>query len=396
MVPSVLPDASRVIIARVAQALADRSAALLVRHPLIDPRFPETSDLDCLAVADIEEFRSERLQFSAPDGTSRMVDVAWLPWAWFDSPEATAARGWVPHRLLTCEIVFDSGRDVARYLEQIRRSMYRPGVQQKRLAAFLEIGFHTVREIGITWDFPALASFWLHMSHAACLGAALDGMGRLCPNVYTRPFDYLDDLEESSGVPLRRTWIEALHLDADLESAVAALSRMHATVATAFPEPAWPDTTGNGTRFEYRYWVSPAELSWRIEVAREMARRHEPAGALFYLRFCAYAVARLPMLHARARNGEHDVSFFRPEKAVLPELRRLVPEIIDDLSMVLGGARDLDRAAVWSGLSRLYEFRDLVVGCLRGCDAPVPEPKTWAPYEPPVFQSDRTEATCRS
>lgn len=396
VVPPVV-EASQPIVARVMQTLAARSAvALLVRNPLIDPRFPDTSDLDFLAVADIKEFRSERLQFAAPYATSRMVDVAWLPWAWFDAPEATAARGWVPHRLLTSDVVFDSGRDVAGYLEQVRLQMYHPAVQQKRLNTFLDIGFETVREIGITWDFPALALFWLHMSHAACLAAALDAMRRLCPNVYTRPFDYLDDLEDRIGAGVRTAWVGALRLDVALEPLVTALRRVHVTVATKFPEPEWPDTIRNGTRFEYRYWLSRAELDWRIDVAREMARCHEPAGAVFYLRFCAYAIARLPMLHARARNGEDDVSFLRPEKAILPELQRLVPEIIDDLSIVLAGTRDLDRAAVTSSLSSLYAFRDLVAGCLRDCDAPVPEQKTWAPYEPALMHADRTEARCPS
>jgi hypothetical protein len=395
--PPVVVEASRPIVACVMHTLAARSAAaLLLRNPAIDPRFPDTSDLDFIAVADIEKFRSERLQCDAPGGTSRMVDVAWLPRAWFDAPEATAALGWVPHRLLTSDVVFDSGLNIGAYLEQVRRHMYYPAVQQKRLATFLDTGFQTVREIGITWDFPALALFWLHMSHAGCLGAALDGMRRLCPNVYTRPFDYVDDLEDRIGGGVRTAWVEALRLDVDLESLVARLRRVHDTVANKFPEPEWPDTIGDGTRFEYRYWIARTELDWRIDVAREMARCHEPAGAIFYLRFCAYAIARLPMVHARARNGEDDVSFLRPEKAIRPELQRLVPEIVDDLSIVLAGTRDLDRAAVTSSLSSLYAFRDLVLEWLRDCEAPVPAQKTWAPHEPTVFHADRTEARCRN
>ena len=114
-------------------------------------------------------------------------------WAWVSQSELAATRGWVPHRLLTSDLVWDCGREMTG-AQEIEGHMYRATLQ-KRTGVFLEIGFQTVREIGIAWDFPALALFWLHMGHAACLAALLDGMRRLCPNVYTRPLDYLDEAE---------------------------------------------------------------------------------------------------------------------------------------------------------------------------------------------------------
>src|SRR5438105_1936370 len=107
----------------------------------------------------------------------------------------------------------------------------------------------------------------------------LDGMRRLCPNVYTRPFDYLDDAERQAHPGLRQQWIEALHLDADPVQLIASLNRIHAMIAAKFPEPEWAESIRAGTRFEYRYWLSPEELDWRIGVGLEMVRRGDSAAA---------------------------------------------------------------------------------------------------------------------
>lgn len=331
-------------------------------------------------LAEIDDMRSERLRLTTLNGAPR-IDLTWVPWVWVSDPEVAATRGWVPHRLLSSDLVWDSGKHLARHCQQIAQFMYRPDIQQKRVGVFLEIGFQTVREIGITWDFPALALFWLHMAHSACLAAMLDGMKRLCPNVYTRPFDYLDDVERQVQPGLRCQWMEALHLDADPMQLIAALRRIHSLVTAKFPEPSWPANARPGTRYEYRYWLSPEELDWRVRVALEMVRRGDSAAAIFYLRFCAYAIARIPMVHARSREGR-DVAYLRPEKAVLPELQRLAPEIIADLDLSLGGKHGTEVNTVKRSLSMLDLLRDRTVVFLHACGTPVPQLQIWEPYRP--------------
>ena len=375
------PTQVREAIQYVTGAFASRAVGILIRSPAVDMRLPDTSDLDFLVLAEIDDLCSERLHWVASDGTRTMIDVTWLPWIWVSDPELAATHGWVPHRLLSSNLVWDSGRDVTRHCLEIGRRMYRTDIQQKRTGVFLDIGFQTVREIGITWDFPALALFWLHMAHAACLAAMLDAMRHLCPNVYTRPFDYLHHVEGESCPGLRHQWIEALHLDADPMQLIPCLRRIHAIVAAKFPEPDWPASIRAGTRFEYRYWLSPEELDWRIRVALEMVRRSDSAAAIFYLRFCAYAIARIPMVHARSCEGRN-VSYLRPEKAVLPELQRFVPEVIEDLDLVLAGTHGLEIDTVKNSLSMLYVLRDSTFACLRACGTPVPESQDWEPYQP--------------
>jgi hypothetical protein len=369
------------VTAQITRLFESRAIAILMRSPPIDIRYPETSDIDFIVLADIEDMRSERLQIAAPDGTRTMVDLTWIPWAWVSDPAEAATHGWVPHRLLSSTVVWDSGRDVAQHCQEIERHMYRADIQQKRTGVFLDTGSKTVREVGITWDFPALALFWLHMAHASCLAAALDGMRRLCPNVFTRPFDYLDEAERRVQPGLRRQWIEALHLNVDPSQVIASLRGMHAIISVRFPEPDWPASIRAGTRCEYRYWLSAEELNWRIRVAMEMQRRGDCAASVYYLRFCAYAIARIPMVHARAGEGR-DVSFLRPEMAILPELQRLVPEVIKDFDLALAGTCGVDASDVKEALSMLDVFQKNTLALLRACGSPVAEGKAWEPCQP--------------
>lgn len=367
-------------IGKVTRAVASRAVGIMIRNPAVDARYPDTSDLDFVVLSDSEDFHSERLLLRAPDGMRVMTDLTWIPWVWVSDPEIAATRGWVPHRLLSSDLVWDRGNHLGRHCLEIKRRMYRADVQRKRTGIFLDIGSQTAREVGITWDFPAMALFWLHMGHAACLAAMLDGMRRLCPNVYTRPFDYIDDAERAVHPGLRGDWVQALHLDADPTPLISSLRRIHASVTKKFPEPDWPPNMQVGTRFEYRYWLSSEELDWRIRVALEMAQRGDRAAAVFYLRFCAYAIARIPMVHARAIEGL-DVSFLRPEMAVLPELQKLAPEMIDDLDLVLAGKPRLSIDAVRNGLSMLAALRDSTTTYLHACGTPGPDFGAGEPHQ---------------
>jgi hypothetical protein len=364
-------------IRQVTDTVAGRGVGLLIRDPAIDPRCPDSSDLDFVVLADITEMRSERLQF---DG-GVMADMTWLPWDWVAAAPAAAGRGWVPHRLLSSRVVWDSGRDIKGLRAAIANCMHQPEIQARRIGVFLETGFETVREIGITWDFPPLALFWLHIAHAACLSALADGFHLLCPNIYTRPFDYIDTIESMGHPGLRQRWTQALRLEAELPPLVEQLQRCHTALAQRFPEPQWPASVGEALRSEYRYWLSRDELDFRIRTARELAARGDSAAALFHLRFCAYAVARLPVVHARVLEGGN-VSFLRPEKAMLPELRRLAPEILEDLARMLAGPRPLPASELRHSLAQLIDFRDRVFASLRAQGVPVAPLKTWAPYQP--------------
>jgi len=382
----------RRIVDEVASRVAPRAHAVFVRTPVIDPDFAGTSDLDFIVFSDVEELYPERLEPAAADGDQRrIVDLTWLPAAWLNDPEFLSAHGLIAHRLATSTLVFGADDQTAAQAA-VTRNFYRPDIQQRRLSGFLELGSLTVREIGVTWDFPALALFWLHMAHTACLAAALDGLRRHCPNVYTRPFGYLAELDAIAGADFASEWTRTLCLDADPAEAIVAVRRVREIVARQFPEPAWPASMRAATRFEYRYWLRREESEWRISVAEEMCRHGHAAAALHYLRFLAYALARVPMIHARAAEGR-DVSYLRPEKAVGPDLSRLCPAILGDLNTVLAGRRAPLVTTVERALASLHVFRERVVEILREWGAPVPTLTPWTPYRP--APRDRKEAPCQ-
>lgn len=373
------PDST---LARAVDALLHRAQVIFARRPLVDPYAPESSDLDLVAVGAEQDGLPERLWVSAPGAGARATDVVWLSRSTFDDPGALAQLGLVAQRVLGSDTVYDPTGAGGRGRRALAERWYEPAVQRERIEGFLDMGFYTVREIGVTWDFPALALFWVHMAFAACVAAILDGAGKLCPNVYTRPFDYLEAAEDEIGGRIRDRMVRALRLDADPAGLPDRLRRIHEITSLHFPEPDWPETMRAMTRREYGYFRSPAELEWRIGVAGELARRGFRPAAVFYLRFWAYVLARLPMVHQRAREGV-DVSFLRPARAVRPELQRLCPEILEPLAVILGGEDGTSPDTVGDALDLLAEVRRCTLRALAIRGLCFPDVKAWRPYEAP-------------
>lgn len=367
--------------------LAVRADALFVRQPLVDAQCPDTGDIDLLAFGPVDDLMPERLFL--PEGA---VDLIWLPTQSLDDPEKFAARGIVPHRLLTSRIVHDRTGRAERQARLVAERMFEPAVQAKRIAGLLEMGFLTVQEIGITWDYPPLALFWLHIAYAACLAALADGARSLCPNVYSRPFDYTDALERRTGLSLTTPYVAALRLQENPAAVDPVLRRIQAVVSARFPEPAWPSGAKGSTRSEYRYFGAPAETEFRIEAAGEMSRRGRPANALFYLRLMGYALARIPGVHDDSSRGETP-AFLRPPRAVRPELEALCPEIVPDLALVLAGPEALDVAEVRHSLGALTALRRQTLAFLESRDIVLPSLREWVPFQAkdPSYDTDRPE-----
>jgi hypothetical protein len=380
--PSPLLDAgAEASLAPALKRLSGRAEALLVRVPAIDPLLPVTSDVDVLAVGAADDFLPERIFPAGREAGARLIDVVWLPRSRLDDPGQLAAAGLIAHRAVGSELVYDRTGSVCERLAAVRSRFHERAIRERRISGFLDMGYFTVREIGVTWDFPALALFWLHMAHAACLAALVDGLGGLCANVYTRPVDSLQALEETTGMALEEPFVSALHLDVDPLPLIGRLRCMHGIIAARFPEPPWPAAMRQMTRFEYRYFSSAEELEWRLGVAGEMVDRGSLPAAVFYLRFWAYVLARLPMVHQRSREGV-DVSFVRPSRAVRPELERLCPEVLADLSAVLGGDRELNRDDLSRSLDHLLNLRQRTLALLAARGFQLGHLRQWRPYEP--------------
>ena len=184
-----------------------------------------------------------------------------------------------------------------------------------------------------------------------------------------------------AGRSLRPLLVTALGLDSDPLDLVDPVRRIHRAVSR-FREPDWGPTMPAATRAEYRYFISGEELDWRIGVAREMVERGDPAAAVWYLRFWAYSLARIPIVWNRAQEGV-SVSFLRPDRAVGPDLERHCPDILDDVAYVLGHEPPVTSADVNDSLEQLYRLRDWACQFLSKRGLQLPDGKVWRPFERP-------------
>jgi hypothetical protein len=222
------------------------------------------------------------------------------------------------------------------------------------------------------------------MAYASLLASLADATRTLCPNVYSRPFDYARDLETKTGLALVEPALSALRLRASLDPVIEALRRIHRAVAPRFPEPSWPDVMRSSTRFEYRYFLSREELEFRVAAALEMARRGNEPNGVFYLRLLAYSIARIPPVHRHAFECE-DASFLRPARAFRAELEELLPEIVSDLALVLAG--EPPRELVPPALEVVLSLRSQVLTFLESNGVPLSGLREWVPHRNPSLAS---------
>jgi hypothetical protein len=201
-------------------------------------------------------------------------------------------------------------------------------------------------------------------------------------------------IEVETGLRLEAQFVETLGLG-HAAGLAHSLRRIHALVASRFPEPHWPAAMPASTIFEYRYSLSAEELEWRLRVAAEMAEAGEHAAAAYYLRFWAYTLICIPMVHAQAEMGR-GVSFLRPGRAFLPLLRAACPEVIDDVAAVMGGERGVTRGEVERGLVNLAAFRALTVNWLRDRAIDVGQLRPWTPFQPLVRGADSIDRAVQS
>ena len=366
------------------ERLRPSAEAIFARQPLIDPECPETSDLDLLVFSEVGDLLTERLRVptSGGAGQTMLLDLLWVPVTALDTPDRFARQGLMPHRLLQARPVFDATGRITAQARTVRELAHQPAVQRERLASILNFGSDVVREIGVTWDFPALARFWLQMARSACLAVLVDGLGGLCPNVYTRPLAYLRALDRERGTDMAAEFVAALGLQDHLDHLVAALRRIDDVVSARFPDANLPASMRPATRAEYRYFVATEELTWRIAVAREMAGRETSPSAVAYLRFWAYVLARIPMVYHLAMDERRSVSFLRPEREVRPALSAQCPEILEDLTRILAGPRGLTVGEVGHGLDRLLSIHEHAVRALREIGLEPSGVRAWQPFRP--------------
>ncbi len=338
---------------------------------------PHPSDLDLLAFGPAAELLVERRR---PDAdASPALDIIWLPAAWLNEPERLARYGLITHRLLSSDLLWAANAQPRTMQATVQHLFAEPDSRQARLTGFFDLAYLTVREIGVTWDYPPLALFWLQMAWAACLAALADGAGQLCPNLYTRPWPYMRVLGLPGSPLLEPEWTAAFHLDDDVPALIVLLRQVCVIVRRLCAEPVWPEVIRPGTRAEYRYWLDSAETEERIRVASDLAMQGDTAGAVWYLRFCAYSLARLPLVRQHALEGT-PTAFGRPARAMRPALEQTCPEIVPIIGRILGGATPPTLDNLSHTLARLESLRRYAESRLAQAGFDLTHCPPWRPY----------------
>lgn len=363
--------------ANLAACLAPRATAIFVRQADYEGAAGDDGDIDLLAFGATEELLVERRW--PPTSTDLSLDIIWLPETWLGDPVRLARYGLITHRLLSSSLLWAADARAEAAQIAVQGLFAAPDHQQARLTGYFDMAGLTVREIGITWDYPPLASFWLHMAWVACLAAMLDGAGALCPNIYTRPLPYVRRLEGLKAEPQIELLRQTLRLVDDVETLVDLVRQTAATVRRQVAEPAWPDVIRPAARAEFGYWLNAAETEERIRAALHMSRQGDTPGAIWYLRFCAYSLARLPVVYQHALEGT-PTAFGRPARAMRPALEQICPQIVPLIGRILGGPVPLTPADITDALDQLGSLRRQAETWLAGRGFDLSGCPAWQPY----------------
>ena len=336
--------------------LEPNSLAVLVRKPILDEDCPEVSDVDLISVWEKPEELPERITVESRMGRV-FVDVLWIPVSKIFDPVEAASYKTLPHLLLNYEYLWARSETVKPIIDSVRLNAFKPDVWAKRIRHQLGFGDAALEEAQKNLNYPPGVLFFLQTAHAYYVIALADCLKRSTMSLLTRPVTKLRqiDSETNSGFePLLR---RNLHLDVEPSVSLVALHRVYNAVAARC---AGRQLLGVGMRVRghYDYSVSALELEYRELVARALIARGHYGNANFYLRFWAYSLSRCPVVLEEARRGRNP-SFYVPFEPFKESVLAVCPEILEDMTIILGG--DISELEAEEAVKGTALFKKLVV-----------------------------------
>lgn len=344
---------------RASRLLEPSSLAVLVRKPILDEDYPEVSDVDLISVWEKPEELPERITVDGRMGRV-FVDVLWIPVSKIFDPQEAASYKTLPHLLLNYEYLWALSETVKPIIDSVRLNAFEKGVWAKRIRHQLGFGDAALEEAQKNLNYPPGALFFLQTAHAYYVMALADSLKRSTMSLLTRPVTKLKliDAETSRGMEqlLRRN----LRLDAEPYASLVALHRIYKAVAVRC---AGRPLNGVNMRVRghYNYSISSLELEYREFVAKALIERGDYGNANFYLRFWAYSLSRCPVVLEEASMGRNP-SFYVPFEPFKESVLDCCPEILDDLTIILGGGLselDLENAIEGAGLFRKLATQEI-------------------------------------
>jgi len=323
---------------------------------LVDEDCPEVPEIDLLSIWGRTEEYPQRIAVDTSLGRV-YVDVLWIPVSAMIDPLEAAGYRMLSHLFLESETVWTRSSFIDPLIDQIKASSYEKTIWEKRLGSQLSFGDSALQEATRNLDFPAGAMFFLQTAHAYYMTVLADALKISVMSLLTRPMTKLKRMAEETGCALGEILMVNLHLDNEPSASLGALRRVYDAVSARCASQRIQGMNER-TWGHYAYSISSLELEYREAVAAALMRKRDYANANFYLRFWAYSLARCPVVSEDARQGKKP-SFYVPFSAFKESLTTVCPEIIEDVSLILGG--ELTRDEVEASINGTAYFRQLVV-----------------------------------
>jgi hypothetical protein len=341
--------------------LKPSSLCVLSRKPLMDEDCPEVPEIDILSIWSRMAEYPQRIVVSTSIGRV-FVDVLWVPVSSLIDPFEAAGYRMLSPLLLESETVWTLPSFLGPLVDQIRAKAYEKAVWEKRLGSQLSFGDSALQEATRNLDFPAGALFFLQTAHAYYIIALADALQVSVTSIMTKPMTKLRRIDAMTSSTLVKVLMANNHLDKDPSHSIGALRRIHEAVSARCGSQRVPGM-GERTWGHYEYSLSRIELEYREAVAAALTRKGEVANANFYLRFWAYSLSRCPVVCEEAKQGRKP-SFYVPFGALKESLSVNCPEILEDVSLILGG--EVTRGEAENSIKGTAYFRQLVVEKILG------------------------------
>jgi hypothetical protein len=332
------PDAREAVIReaiqKIMQELKPRALAIFLRKPLLDPEYPEVSDIDITAIWTQREELPERMVVYIQGGRV-FVDVLWVPVSKMLNAQEAASYKTLPHLLFESEPLYVQSETVQSVIDSIKQKTYEQAVWETRIGHQLDFGDAAFEEAKKNLDFSAAALFFLQTAHANYIVALADCLNQSTMSLLTRPVTMLKRIVAGTGLDLVNLMETNLLLDVDPSPSLSALKRVFDLVSQKCAGKQ-PINVSNRTLGHYNYTLSPIEIEYRLTFANALIQNKDTANANFYLRFWAYSLSRCSMVLKESYESKNP-SFYVPIESLKTSIDAIFPEILADLKVILGG-----------------------------------------------------------
>jgi hypothetical protein len=342
------------------ELLEPSSIGILVRKPIVDEDCPEVSDVDLISIWEKPEEMPERIAVQTKLGR-KFIDILWIPAAKVFDAEEAASYKILPHLLLEYENLWMRSDAVRNAVENVKRHTYDLEVWAARIHHQINFGNAALEEAKKNIAFPPAALFFLQTAHSYFTMALADSLKRSTMSLLTRPYTKIKQMAAETKTDLDQLMRTNLHVGDDPTNSLIALRRVFGKVAARCAGRQLRGTYMRA-RGHFEYSLSPIELEYRELVARTHIQHGDFANANHYIRFWAYSLSRCPVVLEEARQGRKP-SFYVPFEPLKEGVNATCPEILEDLTAILGGEITTQEAE--DAISGTVSFRNVVEGLIQ-------------------------------